>query len=95
MIVNSEFEIYTNRVLITAEKESDFKAFKQMVDDVLGWTMFQSVDEQLSIGLEVLLFLIDELDEVEFTLNKGLDSIVQQVAQNKKFLNEMSKIKNF
>ena len=67
MIVNSEFEIYTNRVLLTAEKESDFKSFKQMVDDVLGWTMFQSVDEQLSIGLEDLLFLIDELDEVEFT----------------------------
>ena len=95
MIVNSEFEIYTNRVLLTAEKESDFKAFKQMVDDVLGWTMFQSVDEQLSIGLEELLFLIDELDEVEFTLNKGLDSIVQQVAQNKKFLNEMSKNQKF
>ena len=57
--------------------------------------MFQSVDEQLSIGLEELLFLIDELDEVEFTLNKGLDSIVQQVAQNKKFLNEMSKNQNF
>ena len=66
-----------------------------MVDDVLGWTMFQSVDEQLSIGLEDLLFLIDELDEVEFTLNKGLDSIVQQVAQNKKFLNEMSKNQKF
>ena len=27
MIVNSEFEIYTNRVLLTAEKESDFKSF--------------------------------------------------------------------
>ena len=91
MIVNSEFQIYTNQVLLTTKNDEDFESFKEMVDSVLGWTMFQPANEKLSINIEELLFLIDELDEIEFNLDSELNSIINQVNENKKFLIDESK----
>ena len=91
MIVNSEFKIYTNQVILTTKNDKDFESFKEMVDSVLGWTIFQPADEKLSINIEELLFLIDELDGIEFNLDSELDSIISQINENKKFLIDESK----
>ena len=91
MIVNSEFQIYTNQVILTTKNDKDFESFKEMVDSVLGWTIFQPANEKLSINIEELLFLIDELDGIEFDLDSELDSIISQINENKKFLIDESK----
>ena len=91
MIVNSEFQIYTNQVILTTKNDKDFESFKEMVDSVLGWTIFQPANEKLSINIEELLFLIDELDGIEFNLDSELDSIISQINENKKFLIDESK----